>query len=53
MALATTNLDELLGLPVKPSLAEDLVAYEGGGVFDFSSKVVGVISEERGLVDIF
>jgi hypothetical protein len=30
----------------------DLVAYEGGSAFDLSSKVVAVLSPERGLVDL-
>lgn len=31
----------------------DLVIYEGGGMFDLSSKVVGVISPTQGAVDLF
>jgi len=31
----------------------DLVMYQGGGVFDFESKVIGVISVERRVVDLF
>lgn len=31
----------------------DMVAYEGGGIFDLSSKVVAVISARRHGVDFF
>ena len=31
----------------------DLVMYEGGGILDFASKVVGVISMERENVELF
>ncbi|KAF8065373.1 hypothetical protein FPV67DRAFT_1628755 [Lyophyllum atratum] len=47
--LATTNLDRALG--AKSVL--DLVAYRGGSIFDFESKVIGVISVQRGTVEIF
>ena len=51
-ALASTNLDKLLGIK-HGSKDSDLVAFEGGGLFDFSSKVVAVVSPQRGLVDLF
>ncbi|KAF5378365.1 hypothetical protein D9615_008768 [Tricholomella constricta] len=47
--LATTRLDRALG--VKSVL--DLVAYRGGSIFDFESKVAGVVSMQRGTVEIF
>lgn len=54
-ALAHSNLQELLGIREldEDSEATDLVAYEGGGVFDISSKVIAVISAKRELVDFF
>lgn len=52
-ALATTNLEKLLGVVNLPDGAADLVAYQGGSLFDLSSKVVGVLSAERGGVDLF
>ncbi|THH04772.1 hypothetical protein EW145_g5277 [Phellinidium pouzarii] len=52
LALASSNLEKLLGVNVESELA-DLVATEGGDLFDFESKVVGVISPKNGAVDIF
>ncbi|KAJ6483842.1 hypothetical protein C8R47DRAFT_1217531 [Mycena vitilis] len=54
MALATTNLEIALGLDhARPYMGEELVVLEGGGMFDFESKVIGVVSGQRGLVDLF
>ncbi|KAJ7628031.1 hypothetical protein DFH06DRAFT_1272898 [Mycena polygramma] len=54
MALATTNLEAALGLdPSRLDVGEELVVLEGGGMFDLESKVVGVVSGQRGLVDLF
>ena len=50
-ALASTNLDKLLGIKHNGEDA-DLVAIEGGSLFDLSSKVVAVVSPQRGLVDL-
>lgn len=50
-ALVTTDLEKLLGVQGIDESA-DLVAYEGGGVLDFSSKVSAIISPARGVVDI-
>lgn len=51
-ALVSSDLEKLLGVR---SIGEDadLVAYEGGGLFDRSSKVVGIISPQREVVDLF
>ncbi|KAF9646963.1 hypothetical protein BDM02DRAFT_2841164 [Thelephora ganbajun] len=51
-ALASTNLDKLLGIK-HGSGDGDLVAFEGGSLFDLSSKVAAVVSPQRGLVDLF
>lgn len=51
-ALASTNLDKLLGIRYDSEDA-DLVAFEGGSLFDLSSKVAAVVSPQRGLVDLF
>ena len=51
LALASVNVEKLLGIKTD-SLQGDLVATHGGDLLDFS-KVVGVISPRRGLVDIF
>ena len=50
IAIGSTNLEKLLGLEVKEQ--GDLVAYRGGGMFEMTSKVVAVISESRGHVDL-
>ena len=52
LALASTNLEKLLGLNVEPELS-DLVATEYGDLLDFGSKVVGVIAPRKGAVDLF
>lgn len=54
LALASTNLERLLGLEENTSdYLADLVAYEGGDIFDYSSKAVGVLSPRKGVVDLF
>ncbi|KAF8801695.1 amidohydrolase [Phlegmacium glaucopus] len=52
-ALASYNLEQALGLTRDIFEIPDLVMYQGGGVFDFESKVIGVISVERRVVDLF
>lgn len=51
-ALVSSDLEKLLGVR---NIGEDadLVVYEGGGLFDLSSKVVGIISPQREVVDLF
>jgi hypothetical protein len=49
--LASTNLETLMGLKGMNEEMGDLVAYEGGSPFDLSSKVIAVLSQERGIVD--
>ncbi|KAH9913691.1 uncharacterized protein BXZ73DRAFT_106870 [Epithele typhae] len=51
LALASLNVETLLGVE-SDGLQGDLVATKGGDLFGFSSKVVGVISARRGLVDL-
>jgi hypothetical protein len=51
-SLASTNLEVLLGVVNPTDDTADLVAYEGGNAFDLSSKVVAVLSPERGFVDL-
>lgn len=51
-ALVTTDLENLLGIRDMGEDAADLVATEGGSIFEQSSKVVGIISPKRGFVDI-
>jgi hypothetical protein len=52
-ALVTRDLERLLGVRGIDEESADLVAFDGGSIFDFSSKVVGVISARRGLVELF
>ncbi|CAA7259139.1 unnamed protein product [Cyclocybe aegerita] len=49
IALASVNLERLLG--VQTPIA-DLIALKGGSFFDFESKVVGVISPQRKVVEL-
>lgn len=51
-ALASSNLERALGLTAY-RFDPDLVMYKGGGVFDFESKVIGVISSARKVVELF
>lgn len=48
-ALASVNLERLLGVQ---NPITDLVAVKGGTLLDFEGKVVGVISPQRGVVDL-
>ncbi|EGO21300.1 hypothetical protein SERLADRAFT_417630 [Serpula lacrymans var. lacrymans S7.9] len=52
LALATTNLEKALGL-VDVAMPNDLVAYEGGDIFDIQSKVVAVICPRAHRTDLF
>jgi hypothetical protein len=51
-ALVSSNLERALGLTHRFD-NPDLVMYQGGGVFDFESKVIGVVSSERNVVELF
>jgi len=50
LALVTTNLEQLLGLPTDEA---DFVAYAGGAWNSQDSKAVAVLSPSRGIVDLF
>ena len=53
-ALVSTNIEKTLGLDdVADGGLDDLVAFDGGDAFGFSSKVVAVLSRQRGYVDVF
>ena len=54
-ALVSSNLERALGLTRRHTEYEipDMVMYQGGGVFDFESKVVGVVSSARKAVELF
>ncbi|KAJ7251954.1 hypothetical protein C8J57DRAFT_1187793 [Mycena rebaudengoi] len=52
IALSTTNLEKALGLN-RDGLVEELVAYYGGGILDLESKVIGVVSATREIVELF
>ncbi|KAG6372339.1 carbohydrate esterase family 9 protein [Boletus reticuloceps] len=51
LALASTNLEELLGVKPTVSLSGDLVATVGGSLLDLEAKVVGIISPRRHSVE--
>lgn len=49
IALASTNLEKLLGVK---NTNNDLIAIKKGTILDFEGKVVGVISPDRGTVNL-
>ncbi|KAH9929527.1 uncharacterized protein BXZ73DRAFT_47982 [Epithele typhae] len=51
-ALATVNMEKLLGLEGKPN-EQDLVATVGGDLLGYQGKVIAAISPRRSVVDIF
>ncbi|KAJ7268559.1 hypothetical protein C8J57DRAFT_1325544 [Mycena rebaudengoi] len=53
MALGSANLEKALGVVGSDATPDELVLCKGGGLFDFTSKVVGVMSERRGMVELF
>ncbi|KAJ7685890.1 hypothetical protein B0H17DRAFT_985428 [Mycena rosella] len=53
MALSSSNMDKALGLDAAGAANEDFVIYQGGGMFDLESKVLGVASGRRSVVDLF
>ncbi|KAI0342088.1 composite domain of metallo-dependent hydrolase [Trametopsis cervina] len=50
LAIASSNLERLLGLPVDP-YESDLVATSGGDLLSFEGKVIAIISPRRRKVD--
>ncbi|KAF8889891.1 hypothetical protein BD779DRAFT_308005 [Infundibulicybe gibba] len=51
--MGTRDLEQALGLRGDAARKRDLVAYAGGDMFRFDSKVVGVVSVGRGQVELF
>lgn len=49
LALASVNLEGLLGIDAEIG---DLVVTKGGSIFDFEAKVIGIVSPQRGVVDL-
>ncbi|ESK86843.1 carbohydrate esterase family 9 protein [Moniliophthora roreri MCA 2997] len=52
LSLASTNIDTLFGLTGE-EVDSDLVAVKGGNLVQFEGKVVGVVSQRRGVVEVF
>ncbi|KZT52269.1 hypothetical protein CALCODRAFT_476127 [Calocera cornea HHB12733] len=52
LELVSYNVNKLLGLK-ESSLRADLVAYKGGDFFSTGAKVVGTLSAERGVTELF
>lgn len=53
-AFVSTNIEKILGLDdVADGGLDDLVAFDGGSAFEFSSKIVAVLSHQRGFVEVF
>ncbi|KAL5494800.1 hypothetical protein ACEPAI_262 [Sanghuangporus weigelae] len=53
LAIASTNVERLLGVEVETSSQRDLVVTKGGGLLNIEAKVVGIISPRRGQVELF
>ncbi|KAL5519409.1 hypothetical protein ACEPAH_1092 [Sanghuangporus vaninii] len=53
LAIASTNVERLLGVDVDTSSQRDLVVTKGGGLINIEAKVVGIISPRRGQVELF
>ncbi|KAF7364300.1 Composite domain of metallo-dependent hydrolase [Mycena sanguinolenta] len=55
LALGSTNIDRALGLKHKSHTQDDdeLVVFRGGDMFDFESKVIGVVSARKTAVELF
>ena len=51
-AIASTNVEKLLGGKVDPDAEREFVATEGGDLFDMKSKVRAVISPRQGFVHL-
>lgn len=52
LSLASSNVDNLMGVHANPE-ETDLVVTRDGGLLEFEGKVVAVISPGRGVVDVF
>ena len=52
IALASTNVELLLGGDVEPAGIHDMIVTEGGDILEMQSKVVAVISPGREIVDL-
>ncbi|KAL5535942.1 hypothetical protein ACEPAF_4036 [Sanghuangporus sanghuang] len=53
LAIASTNVERLLGVDVDTSSQRDLVVTKGGGLLNIEAKVVGIISPRRGQIELF
>ena len=53
LALATTDLESLLGSTVQAQDEGTMVVTVGGDLLDLEAKVVGVVDGARGVVDLF
>ncbi|KAF5323787.1 hypothetical protein D9619_012926 [Psilocybe cf. subviscida] len=53
LSLVSTNLHKALGYERPKYSIPDIVMYHGGGILDFQSKVVGVISATRRVIELF
>ena len=51
-ALASENVEKLLGIRQEVTRKRDLVATEGADLLELNGKVVAIISSSRGEVDI-
>ncbi|KAJ7056558.1 hypothetical protein C8F01DRAFT_1233681 [Mycena amicta] len=52
LAMASSNIEELLGVH-STHATDDFAVTQGGDLFSLEAKVVGMVSANRGLVDLF
>jgi hypothetical protein len=53
LALASTNIEKALGVKSLTRDADELVVFQSGDMFDFESKVIGIISARKTAVEFF
>ncbi|KAM6500145.1 hypothetical protein JOM56_003159 [Amanita muscaria] len=53
IALVTTNLEHALGLERRWNVLRDIAIYKDGGVFDVESKVYGILSVRKRVLETF
>ncbi|KAJ7863940.1 hypothetical protein B0H14DRAFT_2736905 [Mycena olivaceomarginata] len=53
LALASANIEKALGVKSHTRDADELVVFQSGDMFDFESKVIGIISARKTAVEFF
>ncbi|KAF7341304.1 Composite domain of metallo-dependent hydrolase [Mycena venus] len=53
LAICSTNIEKALGVNTQAKDGDELVVFQGGDIFDFESKVIGVVSAKKTTVEFF